>query len=254
MAAGLEGQGNGRQGDWTSQHAHDFCAALLAMAGHDLRQPLQILIGMHGWLDHRLTGDSEREYLRRGGLAIARLTDQIDRLVDALRLYQRASSLELVLVPLAPIFGELLRDNIDAAQSRGVELRICRTRCAVMSEPTLLAAVLRNLVHNAVKYTPSGKRVVVGCRRRGDETSIEVHDSGVGIPPMQLSRVFEAFHRIDSARADGLGLGLFVVKQIADLLGHGIDVHSEIGRGSCFAVRARAAHAAREQSRARAHC
>jgi signal transduction histidine kinase len=242
IASGQEGP-NGDQGNWSPRRASDFCAALLAMAGHDLRQPLQILVGMHGWLDHRLTGDSEREYLRRGGLAIARLTDQINHLVDALRLYQHGPSVELAPVPLAPVFAGLLGDNIDFARSRGVELRVCRTSRTAVSEATLLTAILRNLVHNAVKYTPAGKRVVVGCRARRDETSIEVHDSGIGIPAGQLSRVFDAFHRIDSTRADGLGLGLFVVKHIADQLGHALDVRSEIGRGSCFAVRASAANA-----------
>jgi two-component system phosphate regulon sensor histidine kinase PhoR len=144
-------------------------------------------------------------------------------------------------VPVAAVFAELPRDNSDFARSRGVELRVCRTNRAVMSEPTLLAAILRNFVPNAVKYTPPGKRVVVGCRARWNETSIEVHDGGIGIPAAQLSKVFNALHRIGSTRADGLGLGLFVVKQIADLLGHGIDVCSEVGRGSCFAVRVSAA-------------
>jgi two-component system phosphate regulon sensor histidine kinase PhoR len=243
IASGQEGH-DGEQGNWSpwsSRRANDFCAALLAMAGHDLRQPLQILIGVHGWLDHRLTGDSEREYLRRYGVAIAQMTDQIDHLVDAVRLHQRASSVELAPVPVAAVFAQLLRDDSDFARSRGVELRVCPTNTAVMSEPTLLAAILRNFVHNAVKYTPPGKRVVVGCRARRKETSIEVHDSGIGIPAAQLSKVFDAFHRIDSTRADGLGLGLFVVKQIADLLGHGINVRSKVGRGSCFAVRVSAA-------------
>jgi two-component system, OmpR family, phosphate regulon sensor histidine kinase PhoR len=89
---------------------------------------------------------------------------------------------------------------------------------------------------------PRGKRVLVGCRRRGAETSIEVHDSGIGIPAAQPSKVFDAFHRIDSTRSEGLGHGLFVAKKIADLRGNGIEVRSEIGRGSCFAVRARAAN------------
>jgi signal transduction histidine kinase len=169
------------------------------------------------------------------------LTKQIDHLVDALRLHQHASSVELAPVPVAAIFADLLRDNSDFAHSRRVELRVCRTNRAVMSEPSLLAAILRNFVHNAVKYTPPGKRVVVGCRSRRNQTSIEVHDSGIGIPAAQLSRVFDAFHRIDSTRTDGLGLGLFIVKQIADLLGHALDVRSEVGRGSCFAVRVSAA-------------
>lgn len=243
MSAGLGSNGSDEQKD-RARRTHDFCAALLAMAGHDLRQPLQILLGVHGWLDRRLTSDSEREYLRRGGLAIARLASQVDRLVDALRLYELGAAIELEPVPLAPLFAELLRDHVDVARGRGVELRICDTRNAVMSEPGLLTAILRNLVQNAVKYTPPGRRVLLGCRRRQDETSIEVHDGGIGIPEAQLSKVFSAFHRADTTRSEGLGLGLFVVKQLADLMGHNLAVRSELGRGSCFAVRTDAADTA----------
>jgi signal transduction histidine kinase len=120
-----------------------------------------------------------------------------------------------------------------------------------MSDALLLQGILRNLIRNAVKYTGSGGRVVVGCRRRGTLLKIEVHDNGIGIPPDKLSEIFEAFRRLDSTRADGLGLGLFVVRRAVQLLGHEIEVRSEIGRGSCFSVLAEAADAA--DSRDRTH-
>jgi two-component system, OmpR family, phosphate regulon sensor histidine kinase PhoR len=139
------------------------------------------------------------------------------------------------------MFTKLICENADAALAKGIELRVCRTTKVVQSDATLLTAVLRNLVRNALKYTPAGGRILLGCRCRGPETCIEVIDTGVGIPADQFSTIFRAFHRLDSARADGLGIGLFVVRRIVDLLGHAIEVRSRIGRGSRFAVRARTA-------------
>jgi two-component system phosphate regulon sensor histidine kinase PhoR len=100
----------------------------------------------------------------------------------------------------------------------------------------LLGGILRNLVRNAIKYTRPGGRILVGCWRRGPDVCIEVHDAGVGIPPDHLSKVFDAFHRVDSTHSDGLGLGLFVVRRTVDMLGHRIEVRSTVGSGSCFSV------------------
>ena len=74
---------------------------------------------------------------------------------------------------------------------------------------------------------------------------IEVHDTGVGMPPDKLASVFQAFYRLDSTQPNGLGLGLFVVRRAVDLLGHRVEVCSTLGHGSCFAVVAKAAAAAR---------
>jgi two-component system, OmpR family, phosphate regulon sensor histidine kinase PhoR len=78
----------------------------------------------------------------------------------------------------------------------------------VLTNAILLQSVVENLVRNAIKYTLPGGRILVGCRRRRDRLRIEVHDSGIGIPSDHLSRIFEAFQRVDSTRSDGLGLGL----------------------------------------------
>jgi two-component system phosphate regulon sensor histidine kinase PhoR len=237
MTMGQRGEGDEDRGGRDSPAVGDFYAVVLALAAHDLRQPLQIMMSAHEWLERSLTGDPEREYLRRAGVAIAQLSGQLDSLVDMLRLYERRVSIKQVAVPLAPIFSGLVHDNIDAARRKGIELRSCRTCLRVKSDATLLAAVLRNLIHNALKYTRPGGRILLGCRRRGAEVSIEVHDTGVGIPADQLSKIFGAFHRLDSTRSDGLGLGLFVVRSIVNLLEHNIEVHSQLGHGSCFAVR-----------------
>jgi len=105
----------------------------------------------------------------------------------------------------------------------------------------LVRGILRNLIRNAIDYTPNGGRVLVAARQRGTTVRIEVRDNGVGIPVGELADVFRPFHRVDTTRSDGLGLGLFIVKCAAAFLGHGVQVHSVLGRGSRFVVVAGAA-------------
>jgi two-component system CheB/CheR fusion protein len=105
----------------------------------------------------------------------------------------------------------------------------------------LLTGMLRNLIRNAIDYTPAGGGVFVTSRRCSAELRIEVRDTGVGIRASALSTIFRAFQRADDSRPDGLGLGLYIGKHAADLLGHRVEVRSAEARGSCFTVVASAA-------------
>jgi signal transduction histidine kinase len=145
------------------------------------------------------------------------------------------------LIPLAALIADLAAEFAEAAGAKGIDLCVPRAAGAVFSHPVLLAGMLRNLLRNAIDYTPAGGRVLVLYRRAGPELRIEVHDSGPGIPENMRSRLFEAFARADRTHPEGLGLGLFIVKHAADLLQHRIDVASTPGRGSCFAVVTKAA-------------
>lgn len=221
------------------QRASDFQAALLGMAGHDLRQPLQVIQSAYEWLGTRVAA-SEKARVERGERAIARLTEQLDRLVGALRLYEHTKSIEVSPVPLSPLFRRIGTESAETAVDKGLELRIVGTTVAAMSHPVLLDGILRNLVRNAIKYTEPGGRILLGCRRSGPEIRIDVYDTGIGIAPEQLPRIFDAFHRLDSINSDGLGIGLFVVRRAIELLGHRIEVSSAPARGSRFTVFARA--------------
>ena len=98
--------------------------------------------------------------------------------------------------------------------------------------------MLRNLISNALKYTPRG-RVLVGCRRRQGKLRIEIWDTGIGIPQSELKAIFEEYHQVDNAarqRSHGLGLGLSIVKSLGELLGHPIRVRSLHGKGSVFSI------------------
>ena len=169
------------------QRASDFQAALIGMVGHDLRQPLQVIQSAYEWLGGRLGDASEKIRLERGERAIARLTEQLDRLVGALRVYEHTQSMEIAPVALAPLFWRIASENEGDAKANGIEMRVHATRGVVMSNPVLLEGVLRNLVRNAVKYTDPGGRILVGCRRVEDDIRIDVYDTGVGIGARALA-------------------------------------------------------------------
>jgi two-component system phosphate regulon sensor histidine kinase PhoR len=95
------------------RHAGDFPPVLLGIAGHDLRQPLQVVRGTYDWLSRRLDTDAKRVRLRLGEQAIAKLSHQLDRLVEALRLYECTTAMELSPVPLAPLFESVRTEDIE---------------------------------------------------------------------------------------------------------------------------------------------
>jgi two-component system, OmpR family, phosphate regulon sensor histidine kinase PhoR len=218
------------------QRLSDFHAALVAMAGHDLRQPLQIIVGMHAWLTKRLTEQPEREHLERGRRAIGQLVQQLDHLVDSLRIFDAAGDVRPTPIQVEPLLTRVEDEHAESAREKDLALKVIPARAVILSDNVLLSGILRNLVRNALKYTPAGGSVLVGCRRRGTLLRIEVHDTGVGIAADNLDKVFQAFAQVGSSAAGGHGLGLFIVKRAADSLGHRLEVRSDLGRGSCFSV------------------
>jgi len=219
-----------------TDRVNGFYRSLLAMTGHDLRHPLQVIVSVNALLSRSVSGNSEREYLARSLDAGVQLAKQLDRLIEALRVHERLEDFSLQPVHLEFFLENLEREHKVAAQIAGLRLRVVRSRAVVMSDPFLLEGILRNLIYNAIKYTPAGGKIVVGCRKTTDALRIAVHDTGIGIAPDNLSKIFEAFRRIDPVASEGLGLGLFIVRHAAESLGHKIEVRSIAGRGSCFTV------------------
>ncbi len=218
----------------------NFLATLLAMAGHDLRQPLQTITSAHDVLGQIVHSDEQREELSQAKDATKRLTNMLGQLVEALELHERSGDRLHCVVPLRTILDDVAAEFAKSAQLKGITLRVTTGRGTALSHPVLLRSMLRNLIRNAIDYTPSGGSVGVGSRRFGSELRIEVRDTGIGIPANALSMIFRAFQRGDKSRTDGLGLGLFIVKHAADVLGHRVQVRSAEGRGSCFMIVANA--------------
>lgn len=216
---------------------NDFYAAVLAMAAHDLRQHLQVIVGFFDLLANELLSDAEQRNIERGRRASRELTNRFDQLMDALRIQQQFGTVREP-VQLQPLFDHLSQQLTEPAREKGIDLRFFSTRATLVSSEVMLDGIVRNLVRNALEHTAPGGRVMVGCRRRGTEIRVEVRDNGAGIGQDQLVRVFEPFTRLDTAPPEGLGLGLFIVARAAACLGHRVEVRSAPGRGCCFAVAA----------------
>ncbi|VIO72956.1 Sensor protein SrrB [Bradyrhizobium ivorense] len=214
----------------------EFEATLLAIAGHDLRQPLQIIQGVRERLGDGLRTASEQALLELCQSAIDRLGEQLDQLLIALRLSERGGHVKLSAVNLETSLRQVRREHEAAAQEKGLQIRVVSTRTWIKSDVLLLGAVLRNLVSNAIKYTEPGGRLLMGCRHFGNHIRIDVVDTGIGISGEHMSRIFEAFARIDVMCGDGLGIGLFIVRQAVGVLGHRVQVSSAVGRGTRFSI------------------
>jgi signal transduction histidine kinase len=237
----------------SEQHGSDFCAVLLAIASHDLRQPLQVIIGAQEMLAQRFSaGGPEQTALARIERAAAQLGEGLAMLADALHLRHGAGGDHFQPIALDAVLSAIVPDLSERARRKGLVLRVLSARLQVLSHPVLLGGILRNLIGNAVDYTPAGGRVLVACRRRGPTVYIEVRDNGVGMPAEHHANVFRAFRRADATRTNGLGLGLFIVKHAAEHLGHRVELYSAVGRGSRFIVIADAPEAAEARHRSRA--
>ena len=245
MAAALEASRTGLEGE-VAQRTHELAEAnraksrLLAAASHDLRQPLHALNLLVAQLS--LARDAaERERLtRRIEAAVASINGLFDGLLDISKLEAGVVTAEPEPVALQALFDGLAATYADAAEAKGLRLRVRPTRAWVHSDRALLERILGNLLANAVRYTVQGG-IVVGARRRGNDMRLEVWDSGIGIRDEVQPEIFREFFQVSPQgrlRGEGLGLGLSIVSRLCALLGHPIGLVSRPGKGSCFHVTA----------------
>lgn len=194
---------------------------------HDLRQPLYAArLSLAALQAQAALAQPEREALRRVEAALA---------AADLMITQAARPPQRVPVALGPLIGDLMAELAPVARAKGLSLRGVPTQRVAVSDPVLLARLLRNLVINAITYTHQGG-VVVGCRRLGrGQIRIEVWDQGAGLDAGQLGDCFRPYGRLGRT-VPGQGLGLASVRLLAESLGHDILVSSRPGKGSCFAV------------------
>jgi signal transduction histidine kinase/CheY-like chemotaxis protein len=210
----------------------------LAAASHDLRQPLSsALLFLESIGEAALTG-LDLDYLNKARVALASLSNLLDTLLDVARLDSGGIEPQFADFPVSALLDRIVPEFEGVARAAGLTLRFVHSGAWVRTDVHLLETVLRNLISNAIRYTPRG-RLLVGCRRRREGLLISVHDTGIGIEAAHLEAIFSAYYQVPGggrARTAGIGLGLSIVQRISTLLDLGREVRSVPGRGSMFAV------------------
>lgn len=224
-----------------AEHANQGKTRFLAAASHDVLQPLNAAGLFAGALLQKLDRPEQKALLGDLEQCLRSAEGVLTDLLDISKLDAGVVQPQIGDVPVRDLFASLEAEFALGAASRGLGLRMRATRAVAHSDAKLLRRVVQNFMANAIRYTGEG-RVLVACRRRGAMLRIEVWDTGRGIAPDQLGRIFEEFYRTEAARegdavsGKGFGLGLAIADRIARRLGHRLIVRSWPGHGSMFAV------------------
>jgi signal transduction histidine kinase len=224
-------------------------------ASHELRTPLTTIkaltrLLLRGGLDNA----KQREYLDTIAIECDRQIDLVLNLLDLSRIEAGAFELNLGRVDAAEVLLSCLKSQSRAAEFRRhqLELKQAAELPAIRADQKALRRVISNLIENAIKYTPDGGHITLAARRAGDEVEISVTDNGRGIPPQDIPVLFDKFHRgrpapvaADGALAaalpeleevPGIGLGLYLARNVIEQMRGRISVESEVGRGSSFTL------------------
>ena len=240
-----------RSSDEIGQLAHAFNAMadsldrieqlrrhMISDVAHELRTPLANIRGYLEALRDRVVEPSPElvDSLYEEAMLLSRLVDDLQELALA-----EAGQLRLVResVDLAEVVQQAVHSFQPQADAKGlaIETELPPGLPAVNADRQRVGQVLRNLLRNAVAYTPAGGQITVSARLVGAEVEVAVRDTGVGIAPEHLPYIFERFYRADRSRTrstGGAGLGLTIVKQLVEAHGGHVDVESQVGAGSTF--------------------
>jgi two-component system, sensor histidine kinase len=210
----------------------------LAAASHDLHQPLNAARLFLGALADEVSGERELGLIERIEAALETVDELLNALLDISKLDTGAWPIEVSSFAVGPLLQRLADEYAPQARAYGLRLSAVASSAVVRTDRTLLERAIRNFISNAIRYTDTG-RILIGGRGRGSHVSVEVWDTGIGIPAEKHARIFEEFRQLGTSvrrHEKGLGLGLAIVERIARLLDLKIEVESRIGHGSKFAV------------------
>lgn len=217
----------------------------LAAASHDLLQPLNASRIFLSLLQETELDQKQVRFIDNADKAFASVEELLESLLDISRFESHSVETNVSEFPVEDILQTLVAEYQPVCERKNIELHYVPSSKWVTSDRALLRRIIQNLLSNAIRYTTEG-RVLLGLRHRGTKISIEVFDTGGGIPEGKLEVIFEEFRRLHPAKsgdAKAMGLGLAIVDRIAKLLGHRVIVESHLGKGSRFAIEVDAAAA-----------
>jgi signal transduction histidine kinase/ActR/RegA family two-component response regulator len=225
-----------------AEQANQAKTRFLAAASHDLRQPLQALNLFVNVLSSRDHDKKTREIVEHIGESTQALESLLNALLDISKLDADLIVPEFGDVHLDDLFAHLESQFAPLAAAKGLRLKMKPLPLVLRTDPALIKSIMRNLVANAVHYTQKG-RVIIRCRKLGNNAVLTVEDTGPGIPKDQRETVFQEFSRLGRERGGsdgdtegGLGLGLAIVERLARLLGHRVEIATSPKPGSIFIV------------------
>jgi signal transduction histidine kinase len=220
-------------------------AEFVSVASHELKTPINVILGYVELLEDGIYGklqDQQREVCETIAGQARNLTRLVRRLLDVSRFEAGGGALECRQLNLARFLDTLQSSFSVLAMQRTVQFQVNRSEALpaeVRWDEDRMSEVLGNLLSNAFKFTPRGGRVELSAESSNGDIMIEVSDTGAGIPPEQLPRIFQKFYQADNqakASAKGTGLGLAIAKEIVEAHGGSITAHSEAGHGATFRI------------------
>lgn len=219
-----------------AEQANAAKSRFLAAASHDLRQPVHALGLFLEAMSCGRVDDAQRAILDNAKAASLASTEMLNTLLDFSRI--EAGVIRPTPVPyrIQAMLHKLERELAPQADAKGLIYRTRDSEATVLTDPGLLELILRNLIANAIRYTDTGG-LLIGCRQRGDQLSVEVFDTGIGIAVAQQQEVFREFYQLGNPERDrrkGLGLGLAIAQGLSKSLDHCLSLDSVLGRGSVF--------------------
>lgn len=217
--------------------------AFSANVSHELKTPLTAIGAVVDALleDDAMDACTRRRFLRKIRVQNERLARLVHDLLVISRLESDHPLLDLGPVDLAAAVAECAATFVEIARQKQLRFasHLPAAPVVVLGNPEALRLIVNNLLHNAVNYTPEGGAIDLSLTTAGGRATISVRDTGVGISPEHLDRIFERFYRADRARtrnAGGAGLGLSIVKHLAQVMAAQVYVESRPGEGSTFTV------------------
>ncbi|MCG7600715.1 PAS-domain containing protein [Halomonas sp. McH1-25] len=229
-----------RQAKQVAEDANTSKTRFLAAASHDLLQPLNAARLFTSALSQQVDAEDLKRTIGHIDNSLQAAEELLGTLLDISKLDAGALTPRRSHFALSDIFRPLRAEFEVMAEERGLDLMVVSTQAWVDSDPQMLRRIIQNFLSNALRYTQHG-RVLLGCRRRGERLTIEVWDTGPGIPESKLTEIFQEFRRLDQASRHkesekGLGLGLSIADRMSRVLDHPIKVRSWEGVGTVFSV------------------
>jgi signal transduction histidine kinase len=210
----------------------------ISIASHELRTPLGLILGHTSFLRETAEADAmdQLDVVIRSAL---RLKGIVEDLANLSHVDHRQARLQPSRFGVDEVVLEMVEENRGLAQNKTLELRakLPGERVTVYADRSHVRTVLRSLIDNAIKFSPAGGRIVVGAEPLQDHVCLSVSDTGIGIAPEQIERIFERFYQVEAhmtRRHAGLGLGLSIAKALIELHGGRIWCESVEGKGSRF--------------------